>query len=248
MQGVIVITYSTSETNPPTPNPMTFAVAPVGASAGSVTMTATTATDASGPVEYLFGHFACSSNGGTGGTASSWQTSTTYVDTGLQPNQCYGYKVEARDSFANRTASSTQSEGYSLANVPGAPSITAISATTMTISNDANGNPSATPVTRYAVLVTTADATWSGKYVSGTGTPSATAVWLTDAQIDGLTLQGLTGNTTYNVQSKARNESLTETAFSGSAGGLTGAPAVPPTDSQTRLKGGIRLQGGVRLQ
>lgn len=238
-QGLIVIIYTpAADTTAPTPDPMTFDTAPNDASATSVSMTATTATDPSAPVEYLFGYFACASNGGTGGTASAWQSSASYTDSGLEPNHCYGYKVEARDSVGNRTASSTQAEAYTAANIPGTPTLGSATVSTLALTNDANSNPSANPTTSFAVQVTTTtptDATWLNKYVDASGNPSATAVWLTDSQLDSLAVAGLSSNTAYSVQVKARNESQEETSFSSAGSGttLTGAPGTPTFSAVT---------------
>lgn len=249
--GLIVITYTPgADTTAPSPDPMTFATAPNDASASSVTMIATTATDSSSPVEYLFGFFACASNGGTGGTASSWQSSATYTDSGLQPNQCYGYKVEARDSVGNRTASSSQSEAYTAANVPGAPTLGSATVSTLTLTHDANSNPSSNPTTSFAVQITATsptDATWLDQYVDASGNPSASAVWLTDSQLDGLVITGLEASTSYSAQSKARNASSEETALS-SAGTTSTSAAAAGSTSVSRLLGGVRLIGGVRFR
>jgi len=60
-------------------------------------MTAVTATDESGSVEYSF---SCTS-GGTGCSNSGWQVSTTFTDSGLQENTTYAYTVRARDAAGN---------------------------------------------------------------------------------------------------------------------------------------------------
>ena len=61
-------------------------------------MTATTATDPSGPIEYYFENT-------TNGNFRGWSTSRdwTYAD-GLTPGQTYGYRVKARDALSNETA------------------------------------------------------------------------------------------------------------------------------------------------
>ena len=64
------------DTDPPTPDPMTFATAPYSTGTSSIAMVASTASDASG-VEY---YFDCTSGGGND---SGWQDSTSYEDTGL---------------------------------------------------------------------------------------------------------------------------------------------------------------------
>ncbi|MHC4476347.1 MAG: Calx-beta domain-containing protein [Planctomycetota bacterium] len=65
-----------NDVTPPSPDPMTWATPPYSTGSDSITMVATTATDTSG-VEY---YFQCTSGGGND---SSWQDSTTYVDSGL---------------------------------------------------------------------------------------------------------------------------------------------------------------------
>jgi hypothetical protein len=87
-----------SDTDPPTPNPLTWATAPYATGTTSVSMTATTASDPSG-VEYFFD---CTA--GAGGHDSGWQDSTTYQDTGLSPSTQYTYRVQARDKSANQNA------------------------------------------------------------------------------------------------------------------------------------------------
>ena len=107
MYGNMTITaYFTyvTDTTPPVPNPMTWAIAPMAISDTQITMTATTATDAeSPPVEYYFTNLNDASHN------SGWQDSTTYTDSGLSSNTTYTYNVRARDSVApvpNVTAAS----------------------------------------------------------------------------------------------------------------------------------------------
>lgn len=83
---------------PPVPNPMTWTAsgAPKALDSNTASMTASTATDISG-VEYYFEE----TTGHHGGTNSGWISSTTYVDTGLDPCTTYMYRVKARDKSAN---------------------------------------------------------------------------------------------------------------------------------------------------
>jgi len=74
----------------PSPNPMTFSVAPYGLDSHSIAMTATTATCADG-VEYFFD---CTT---PGGHDSGWQDSNSYTDTSLTPDTNYTYTVQARN-------------------------------------------------------------------------------------------------------------------------------------------------------
>jgi hypothetical protein len=79
------------------PDPMTFAMVPYATGPTSISMAATTATDAS----Y---YFTCTAGGGHD---SGWQAGTTYTDTGLTPETTYTYTVKARDNATlNETAAS----------------------------------------------------------------------------------------------------------------------------------------------
>ncbi|MEN8126950.1 MAG: DNRLRE domain-containing protein [Planctomycetota bacterium] len=129
-----VVFDGTPDTDPPTPDPMTFATAPVATGATSISMTATTASDASG-VEY---YFTCTAGGGND---SGWQDSATYEDTGLAPSTQYTYTVTARDKSTNQntTAASNPASATTDAapNPPAAPSglsATAISASQINLS------------------------------------------------------------------------------------------------------------------
>ena len=105
------VTTETSDTEAPTPNPMSFLVAPAAVSATEITMTALTASDVS-DVEYYFAE----TSGNGGGDDSGWQDSPEYRDTGLEPNTTYRYVVRARDKStnANETASSADASATTL--------------------------------------------------------------------------------------------------------------------------------------
>ena len=225
---------TSSDSSPPTPNPMTFASAPANDSATQISMTATTGSDATPPVEYLFtnNNSTCGANAGTNGTSSSWQQSTSYSDSGLDANKCYGYTVTSRDSLSNTGTASGISITYTSANTPGTPTLSGATQTTLNLTNAENGNPSSNPTTSFAVQVVTTspnDSNWLNKWVNGSGNPSATAVWLTDAQLDALVLQGLTLSTTYGVKVKAKNQDGDETSLSAEGQGTTSSDSSPPT-------------------
>jgi autotransporter-associated beta strand protein len=93
--SAVDLTVSLGDEIPPSPSPMSFAVAPVATGHTSIAMTATAASDDNG-VEYLF---TCTSGPGN---SSGWQDSTVYVDTGLNPDTQYAYTVTARDKSANQ--------------------------------------------------------------------------------------------------------------------------------------------------
>jgi len=82
------------DTTPPVPDPMTWAEPPHSIGGADITMTATTAVDLSG-VEYYFANLTDPTHD------SGWQTSPTYIDTGLELNTMYTYQVKARDCSLN---------------------------------------------------------------------------------------------------------------------------------------------------
>ena len=78
--------------NAPTPDPMTWATVPTAIGSSTITMTATTAADATPPVQY---YFECTNYGEAN---STWQTSPTYLAQGLTPLTSYSFRTKARDS------------------------------------------------------------------------------------------------------------------------------------------------------
>ncbi|RKY05796.1 MAG: hypothetical protein DRP65_12625, partial [Planctomycetota bacterium] len=96
--------YVPPDSDPPTPNPATFAAAPAADSETAISMTATIGSDVSGPVEY---YFTCTAGGGNN---SLWQTSASYTDSGLLPDTTYTYTVTMRDSYNNTGAASTPAD------------------------------------------------------------------------------------------------------------------------------------------
>lgn len=100
---------TSSDVTAPTPDPMTFAVAPAASGPSSISMTATTATDVTGPVLYKFRT--------EGTTETGWRSSPAYTATGLTPSTEYDFEVKARDSAStpNETAYSAISSATTAA-------------------------------------------------------------------------------------------------------------------------------------
>ncbi|MHC4638376.1 MAG: DUF7901 domain-containing protein [Planctomycetota bacterium] len=92
-----------NDTNAPDPDPAEWELLPEKIGSIAIRMTAKTATDPSGPIGYFFAE----TSGNPGGDNSGWQSSTGYVDVGLDPNTTYQYKVRAKDALGNMTAWST---------------------------------------------------------------------------------------------------------------------------------------------
>jgi hypothetical protein len=93
---------ATNDGSAPVPDPMSWALVPQAAGRDRISMTATTASDESGIVEY---RFECVS-GPAGCSTSPWQGDPGYTATGLQAGASYEYRVRARDAFQNETAAS----------------------------------------------------------------------------------------------------------------------------------------------
>jgi hypothetical protein len=93
------------DVTPPTPSVMNWDMVPTATGTSTIAMSAVTATDESGVVEY---NFSCVA-GGAGCTDSGWQSSRSYTASGLQADTYYAFKVTARDGFGNEnTASETR--------------------------------------------------------------------------------------------------------------------------------------------
>ena len=109
------------DTTAPTPDPMSFASAPTATSSSAIAMTASTATDPSGGVQYRFNCVA----GGAGCVASAWQAGTGYSATGLTANTSYSFTVQARDALGNTTAASSVASATTLPTPPPSFTLTA---------------------------------------------------------------------------------------------------------------------------
>ena len=128
ISGSVPPTTVIADTTAPTPNPMSWASAPAAQSVSSITMTATTATDPSGGVQY---QFQCLT-GVTGCTTSLWQSGTSYVANNLASSTSYTFQVLAKDALGNTTVASSSASATTqqAATIPIAPS--SLSATAVT--------------------------------------------------------------------------------------------------------------------
>jgi hypothetical protein len=78
----------------PSPDPMTWVLAPAAYDSSTIVMEATVATDKSNPVEYYFENT-------VNGDTSGWITGTCWTNSGLTAGQTYGFRVCARDREGN---------------------------------------------------------------------------------------------------------------------------------------------------
>jgi hypothetical protein len=181
------------DTDPPTPNPATFASAPSADSDTAISMTATTGSDATGPVEYYFDE----TSGNPGGTDSGWQTNPSYTDTGLDPSTQYTYTVTMRDAVTPTPNVGTPSSPASATTdpesaIPAAPS-----------------NLSATAVSQTQI-----DLSWTDNADNETGfkierskrvNTAFTEIATVGADITSFSDTGLKKNTTYFYRVRATN-------------------------------------------
>jgi hypothetical protein len=172
-------------------------------------MIASLATDAESPPVYYA--FDCST-GGAGCDSRDYAGPRTYNDYGLSPNTEYAYRVRARDSAGspNETDYSDAASVYTLAAVPGAPTLGNETGCTIDITIDPNGNPS---YTGFAVYCSSSpDPNWSEKFVDASGNPTASLVWQTEPEWGTITAVGMQPETQYCFQLGAKNEDEVYTA------------------------------------
>lgn len=207
INGIIAI-YGIEDYTPPEPDPLTFQSPPTGASPVTIIMTATLATDDTPPVHYQFDFV----SGGPGGSDRSWGTTRIYTDYSLTQNTEYSYRCRARDGASppNETGYSSVLSAFTLANVPGAPVLSNVTSNSIDLDVDPNENPDYTP---FAVLCATSDPVWDGMFVNASGDPAVSEEWQTDDQWGTVTIQGLSPETEYSFQVKARNGDDIETEY-----------------------------------
>ncbi|WP_298610668.1 DVUA0089 family protein [uncultured Thiothrix sp.] len=149
IEGVLPV--AAPDTTAPNPNPLTFVVAPEAKDRSSIHMTASTATDESGSVQY---YFACTA-GGVGCVDSGWVASPDFTLTGLAANTSYSFTVKARDAAGNTTNSSAVATVNTLTNqapVANADSVGVVNTSSVTVNVLANDtDPEKDPLAVKAV-------------------------------------------------------------------------------------------------
>lgn len=216
--NVCLKAFTISDITPPTPNPMSWAVPPYQTGLASVSMVATTASDPTTPIDYYF-NFAGSPTGGIGGSDSGWQSGTSYVNSGLQANHQYGYRVKAADGYDNETSYSTPTRYvYTAIEVPSAIVFGTVTTTSVQVQS-VNTPSGLTRGSSGLLLENTTKGTDSGWKQNNT-------FWVSSS---------LSPNTSYSFHAKARNGDSIETSYSPSASKYTLAnpPGVAPFSNVT---------------
>ncbi len=193
-----------TDTVSPTPNPMTWTTAPYQTGTNSVRMVATTATDSTLPVSYYF-DFVDSPTGGTGGLDSVWQSGSSYINSGLQTNHQYGYRVKARDGASNETGYSTPARyAYTAIETPAAITFGTLASNSIQVQS--SNTPSGLTRGSSGLLIE--------NLTNGTnsGWKQNNSFW---------TSSSLSPNTSYSFRGKARNGDAIETGYSAASSKFT---------------------------
>jgi len=166
----------------------------------------------------------------TAATNSGWVTTNTWTSTPLTVNTQYAFKAQGRNGDGDLTGETALSNKYTLANVPGLPTVEEPGATALRVIINQNGNPAGTG---YAIYETS-----TLQYVQADGTLGLSTVWqdyATWGGATGVTVTGLAANTQYTFNTKARNGDLTETANSSNVSKytLSAAPTNPAATDGT---------------
>lgn len=154
--------------------------------------------------------------------AATGATSVTSTISSLSVNTQYNFRANATNSLG--TTNGSNLTFYTLANVPGTPTVNNPTSTTLDVLIDVNSNPIGT---EFAIQET------GGNYVQANGSLGAGAVWQTASVWGTETVTGLSGGTLYTFQVKARNGDNTETSFGTSANGTTTSSVAPTITSPT---------------
>jgi hypothetical protein len=236
--GQITFTYSggystnhtfelTEDTTPPT-NIAISSITPD--SSTQLTITAQTATDSESGLNsapYWFHE----TSGNPGALSSSvWQTSTTFINTGLSPNTEYSYQVKAKDANNNESTYSTILSKYTLSTIPSSPLLSSPTLSSIKVTVNQNSNPSNTT---YAIYEST-----TSRYVQADGTLNTTPIWQTYVSWggnQGIQVISLSHNVQYTFEVKARNGDNTETSLSPSSSLYTTASISPSNFTTTSI-------------
>lgn len=104
--------WATMDLLPPTPNPPVWASTPTSSDTGVISMEVAPVSDPYG-VEYYFTNTTVSD----GTHDSGWQSSTSYVDYGLEEGVTYTYTVMARDKSPNANLSAPSAETSAISTI-----------------------------------------------------------------------------------------------------------------------------------
>lgn len=212
-------TQACSDNSPPTPNPMSWSGEPGAASTSSITMTAASASDPSGGVQYQFDLV----SGSPGGNGRSFNSERVFTDSGLGVNTRYCYNVRARDGEGNVGSAAPTRCAYTAAAIPPAPSVGSPTRSSAAVTIRRGTNPANT---QFAILRLP-----DSRYLTSTGAiGSTTPVWQTSTQWGAVIASGLAAGSRYEFRVRARSGDLASTQFGAATAVTTLADdSTPPT-------------------
>ena len=216
-------TSSFTVTAPATPTVSTDAVSSLATTGASLNGTVN-AQGAVTTVQFEYGF-----NGSYGTTVAATQSplssnTNTGVSKGISSlsiNTQYHYRVDATN--AGGTTNGSDVAFYTLANVPGTPTVNNPTTSTLDVTLNVNSNPSNTV---FSIQET------GGLFVQANGTLGATEVFQTASAWGAanlVTINGLSTGTTYAFHVRAKNGDNVVTSYSSSASNTTSAGCTTPS-------------------
>lgn len=155
-----------------------------------------------------------------GTTSTAAVDATSYAFTSLTPNMTYQVRVQATSTNGG-SSYLTSSAFTTYAATPSAPTVAALSGTSVSVTINPNGNSTST---KYALYSSTL-----GGYLSALGVASDSPTWQTTSTWSALTVSSLTCATSYSFSVIGRNLDLVLTATS--TAGVVSTSACPTTSS-----------------
>lgn len=162
---------------------------------------------------------------GTVGSFIAWQTDSewgTKSVTGLDTDVQYTFDVVSRNGDSESAGYGPPSSKYTLANTPSAPTVAAVSSSSLSVDVNVNGNPSTTD---FAIRIN--GGTYTDWYVQTNGTVGSVIAWATDSTWGTKAVTGLAAGTEYTFDVIARNGDDVPTGYSATASEYT--LATPPS-------------------
>ena len=155
--------------------------------------------------------------------------STGFTTSSLSPDVRYRYRVAGVNTVASSSFSTTTAF-YTLAAIAGTATTSPLSASTLSITLDNNGNPASTT---YAIFNTT-----TANYIAADGSSTATAIYQTTSTWgSAFTISGLTANTAYQFVVVSRNQGGTDSVTSTASSAIYTYASVPTSVTAAVVSG-----------